>query len=127
MPKLGATICACLLMVAALAAQPTPATPRQPEHRFVTVAGLRIHYLDWGNPSAPPFVMLHGIDRVARTFDHVAPHFAGRYHVIAMDLRGHGDSGWDPQGRYLVEDHTSDLEGLVRALALRDITLWGNS
>ena len=71
--------------------------------------------------------MLHGIDRIARTFDHVAPHFAGRYHVIAMDLRGHGDSGWDPEGRYLVEDHVGDLEGLVRALGLRNVTLWGNS
>ena len=115
-----------LLTVASLAAQPR-ARPPAPEDRFVTVGGLRIHYVDWGNPSAPPFVMLHGIDRVARTFDRVAPHFAGRYHVIAMDLRGHGDSGWDPEGRYLVEDHVGDLEGLVRALGLRNVTLWGNS
>jgi pimeloyl-ACP methyl ester carboxylesterase len=115
-----------LLTLATLAAQ-APGTARPPEDRFVTVGGLRIHYLDWGNPSAPPFVMLHGIDRIARTFDHLAPHFADRYHVIAMDLRGHGDSGWDPEGRYLVEDHAGDLEGLVRALGLRNITLWGNS
>ncbi len=93
----------------------------------MSVGGLRLHYVDWGNRSAPPFVMLHGIDRVARTFDRVAPHFASRYHVIAMDLRGHGDSGWDPEGRYLVEDHVGDLEGLVRALGLRNVTLWGNS
>jgi len=64
---------------------------------------------------------------IARTFDHVAPRLAGRYHVIAMDLRGHGDSGWDAAGRYLVEDHVGDLEGLVRALGLRNVTLWGNS
>ena len=125
MPRFGATLSALLVTLAMLAAQPTPA--RQPDERFVTVNGLRIHYLDWGNPAAPPFVMLHGIDRIARTFDHVASRFAGRYHVIAMDLRGHGDSGWDPQGRYLVEDHAGDLEGVVRALGLRNITLWGNS
>jgi pimeloyl-ACP methyl ester carboxylesterase len=75
------------------------------------VAGLRLHYLDWGNPSAPPLILLHGIDRIAHTFDHIAPRFTSRYHVIAMDLRGHGDSGWDPQARYLVEDHVGDLEG----------------
>ncbi|HXR45041.1 MAG TPA: alpha/beta fold hydrolase, partial [Pseudolysinimonas sp.] len=88
---LTVTIGLSLLTLAVLAAQ-APGTARQPEDRFVTSDGLRIHYLDWGNPSAPPFVMLHGIDRIARTFDHVAPHFTDRYHVIAMDLRGHGDS-----------------------------------
>jgi pimeloyl-ACP methyl ester carboxylesterase len=123
---LSVTIGLSLLTLAVLAAQ-APGTARQPEDRFVTSDGLRIHYLDWGNPSAPPFVMLHGIDRIARTFDHVAPHFTDRYHVIAMDLRGHGDSGWDPEGRYLVEDHAGDLEALVRTLGLRNITLWGNS
>src|SRR6185503_11440907 len=68
-----------------------------------------------------------GIDRIAHTFDHIAPRFTSRYHVIAMDLRGHGDSGWDPQGRYLVEDHVGDLEGVARTLGLRNLTLWGNS
>jgi len=117
-----------LLTVAGLAAQRDGASPpAAPEDHFVSVGGLRLHYVDWGNQSAPPFVMLHGIDRIARTFDHLAPHFTDRYHVIAMDLRGHGDSGWDPQARYLVEDHLGDLEGLVRELGLRNVTLWGNS
>src|SRR5688572_8027326 len=98
-----------------------------PASAFVTVNGLRIHYVDWGNPGAPPLILIHGLDRVARTFDHVAPHFTSRFHVIAMDMRGHGDSGWDPEGRYLVEHHVGDVEGLVRELRLRDITLWGNS
>ena len=98
-----------------------------PRDGFVMSGSLRIHYVDWGSDGKPPLVLVHGIDRIARTFDHVATHFTGRYHVIAMDLRGHGDSGWDPQGRYLVEDHASDLEALVRALGLRDIVLWGNS
>jgi pimeloyl-ACP methyl ester carboxylesterase len=98
-----------------------------PVDRFVTVDRLRLHYVDWGNAGAPPFIMVHGIDRIARTFDHVAPHFASRYHVIALDMRGHGDSGWDPAGRYTVEDHVGDLAGLVRELRLRDVTLWGNS
>jgi len=98
-----------------------------PTDHTVTVNGLRLHYVDWGNAGAPPMILIHGLDRVARTFDHVAPHFAGRYHVIAVDMRGHGDSDWDPQGRYLVEDHAGDLEGLVQQLGLHGITLWGNS
>jgi esterase len=116
--------CAPLLAIAALVAQTSVA---RPEDHFVTAGGLRLHYLDWGNASAPPLVLLHGIDRLAHTFDHIAPRFTSRYHVIAMDLRGHGDSGWDPEARYLVEDHVGDLERLVRELGLRNVTLWGNS
>lgn len=109
-----------------------------PTDLFVTVNGLRIHYVDWGNPTAlgaeaqrakaaRPLILIHGLDRVSRTFDHLAPHFTSRYHVIAIDMRGHGDSGWDPAARYLVEDHVGDLEGLVAQLGLKNITIWGNS
>ena len=98
-----------------------------PAEMFVTVNGLRIHYVDWGNPTARPLILIHGLDRVSRTFDHLAPHFTARYHVIAMDMRGHGDSGWDPEARYLVEDHVGDVEGLVQQLGLKNITIWGNS
>src|SRR5687768_4351311 len=95
--------------------------------RFVTVNGLRIHYVDWGGAEKRPLILIHGLDRVARTFDHVVPHFIGRYRVIAVDMRGHGDSDWDPQARYVVDDHVNDLEGLVAQLGLKNITLWGNS
>ncbi|HLH31301.1 MAG TPA: alpha/beta hydrolase [Terriglobia bacterium] len=100
---------------------------QQPADRFVTVNGLRIHYLDWGNEAKPPLIMLHGIGRVAHTFDHIAPHFAPNYHVMAVDMRGHGDSAWDTKGNYLVEDYTKDIEGLADQLHLRNITIWGNS
>ncbi|MBI2150529.1 MAG: alpha/beta hydrolase [Acidobacteria bacterium] len=99
----------------------------QPAGRFVTVNGLRIHYLEWGAAGNPPLIMLHGIGRVAHTFDHIAPHFAAKYHVLAVDMRGHGDSAWDPKGAYLVEDYVKDIEGLARDLRLRNIVIWGNS
>lgn len=113
---------ACLL-----AASVTAQSPAEPADGFVTVNGLRIHYVDWGGSGRPPLVFIHGLDRVARTFDHLAPYFTSRYRVIAFDMRGHGDSGWDPAGRYLVEDHVGDLEGLVTQLGLRGIAIWGNS
>jgi esterase len=117
-----------VLAGSASAAQRGTAGPTAaPADKFVTSNGLRIHYVDWGNPGAPPLILIHGLDRVARTFDHVATHFTSRFHVIAIDMRGHGDSSWDPAGRYLVEDHVGDLEALVRQLGLRNITLWGNS
>ena len=99
----------------------------QPADRFVSVNGLRIHYLDWGSADKQPLIMLHGIGRVAHTFDHIAPHFAANYHVMAVDMRGHGDSDWDPKGAYLVEDYVKDIEGLAQQLRLRNIVIWGNS
>jgi pimeloyl-ACP methyl ester carboxylesterase len=110
-------LCSCLLTAEA----------QQPMDRFVTVNGLRIHYLDWGTDGKPPLIMLHGIGRVAHTFDHIAPHFVSNYHVMAVDMRGHGDSDWDPKGAYLVEDYTKDIEGLAEQLHLRNIVIWGNS
>jgi len=86
-----------------------------------------IHYLDWGTTGKPPLIMLHGIGRVAHTFDHIAAHFSTNYHVMAVDMRGHGDSDWDPQGAYLVEDYVKDIEGLAGQLNLRNIVIWGNS
>jgi esterase len=113
--------------VAASPAFQTLARAQDPTDRFVTVNGLRIHYLDWGNPDRPPFIMLHGIGRIAHTFDHLAPRFAASYHVLAIDMRGHGDSDWDPKAAYLVEDYVKDIEALVEALRLRNLTLLGNS
>ncbi|HYR84814.1 MAG TPA: alpha/beta hydrolase [Terriglobia bacterium] len=95
--------------------------------RYVTVNGLRIHYLDFGGDGRQPLIMLHGIGRVAHTFDHIAGHFSRNYHVMAVDMRGHGDSGWDPKGAYLVEDYVKDIEGLAQELRLRNIVIWGNS
>jgi len=95
--------------------------------RFVNVNGLRIHFVEWGKQGAQPMILLHGIGRVARTFDPVAMHFSKNHRVIAMDMRGHGDSDWDPEGRYLVEDYVQDVEGLAAQLQLQDIIIWGNS
>ena len=95
--------------------------------RYVTVNGLRIHYLEWGVPGRPPLVLLHGIARCAHNFDHLAPHFAQTHHVLAVDLRGHGDSQWDAGAAYLVEDYTSDVAALIERLGLRNAVLWGNS
>ena len=97
----------------------------QPLDRSADVDGMPVHYLEWGTQGRQPLVLLHGIARTAHTFDHLAPHFADRFHVIAVDLRGHGDSGWDPQSAYLVEDYVKDVAGLVRDLGLRDIVFWG--
>ena len=55
---------------------------------------LRLHYTDWGNPDAPPMILIHGGRDHCRNWDWVAEHFRHDYHIIAPDLRGHGDSEW---------------------------------
>src|SRR5262245_1152240 len=95
--------------------------------RFVTANGMRLHYLDWGGAETPVILLLHGIARHAHTFDHLVPTLGREYRVIALDMRGHGDSDWSSQGAYLVEDYVKDLEAFVRALGLERVTLLGNS
>ena len=95
--------------------------------RFITVNGLRLHYLEWGDPAKPAMILLHGIARHAHTFDHIAPDLARDHRVLAIDMRGHGDSAWSPEGAYLVEDYVKDLEALLEQLAIRRVTLLGNS
>jgi molybdate transport system substrate-binding protein len=106
---------------------PVVQSPTDGVDRFVTVNGLRLHYLDWGNEGKPPFILLHGISRTAHTFDHVARRYQKDYHVIAVDMRGHGDSAWDPNAQYLVEDYVKDIEGIVGQLQLRNVVMMGNS
>lgn len=122
MTRLG---CAAILFVLAAAVPATSQTPYA--DRYATVNGLRLHYLDWGASAKPTLILLHGIARHAHTFDHLASNLARDYRVIALDMRGHGDSGWSPEGAYLVEDYVKDLVGLVEQLGLRKLTLLGNS
>jgi esterase len=123
--RISGYIFTCALLGAGLAQTQTP--PKRYADRFITVNGLRLHYLDWGSPEKPPFIMLHGISRVAHQFDHLARIFTPDYHVIAIDMRGHGDSAWSPEGAYMVEDYVKDLEGFTDQLNLRGLTLLGNS
>jgi pimeloyl-ACP methyl ester carboxylesterase len=115
-----------VFIVAALLLSST-AFGQAPQDRFVNVNGLRLHYLEWGSEGKTPLILLHGIGRVAHTFDHLAGHFSPNYHVIAVDMRGHGDSGWDANGAYLVEDYVKDIEALAQQLRLKNIVIWGNS
>src|SRR6187455_3099191 len=97
----SASVLACipLLAMAMLGHAQVPASAR-PADRFVTVSGLRLHYLDWGNPSAPPLILLHGGRDHCRNWDWVAQDLRRDFHILAPDLRGHGDSAYSPSGDY---------------------------
>lgn len=99
----------------------------QPADRYVTVGGLRLHYLDYGSPNAPPLLMLHGLSGHAHTFDLAAPHLVDRYHVLSLDVRGRGESDWAPDGDYSFPGYLADVTGLSEALGFRRIALVGTS
>ncbi len=65
-----------------------------PTSRIYFSQRLRLHYVDWGNPDAPPLVLLHGGRDHCRNWDWVAEELRKDWHIIAPDLRGHGDSDW---------------------------------
>lgn len=67
------------------------------EERRVDVQGCPIHYLHWGDPSKPGLVLVHGGAAHAHWWAFLAPMLTRGYHVVAIDLSGHGDSGHRPQ------------------------------
>ena len=115
------------LFEAATRAGVTFAEEATPTDRFVDANGLRFHYLEWGAPEATPIVMLHGFAQTAHTWDFLALYLSGRYRVIALDQRGHGDSDWAPDGSYTLDDHQADLKAIVTALELSDTVFIGLS
>jgi pimeloyl-ACP methyl ester carboxylesterase len=64
-----------------------------PEERIIDVDGCPIHYLSWGAPDLPGLVFVHGGAAHAWWWGFLAPMFTERWHVVALDLSGHGESG----------------------------------
>jgi pimeloyl-ACP methyl ester carboxylesterase len=88
---------------------------------------LRLHFADWGNDDKPPLVLVHGGRDHARNWDWVARALRDDYHVIAPDLRGHGDSEWARGGNYMIQEFVLDIAQLIKTLDLNPVTLVGHS
>ena len=88
----------------------------EPTQKFVTSQRIPISYWDWGNEAAPPLVLVHGGKDHARQWDRIAQAFRDTYHVVALDLRGHGNSGWSPGGTYGLSDNAIDLIRVIETV-----------
>ncbi|HWN04594.1 MAG TPA: alpha/beta hydrolase [Candidatus Dormibacteraeota bacterium] len=84
--------------------------------RALKVGGLTLNALEWGEPGRPALCFLHGGSAHAHWFDGVVASFADRFHVLALDQRGHGTSEWAPEPAYASEDFAGDLLGLADAM-----------
>jgi len=88
---------------------------------------LRLHYVDWGNEDAPPLLLIHGGRDHCRNWDWVAEDLRKDYHIIAPDLRGHGDSEWIKGGTYHIVDYVYDIAQLIHQQKMTPVTIIGHS
>ena len=88
---------------------------------------LRLHYVTWGKEGAPPLLLIHGGRDHCRNWDWVAARLAGRYHLIAPDLRGHGDSEWATGASYNEINYVYDIAQLVHQKADGPVTIIAHS
>ena len=96
---------------------------------LIEMRGLRFHYRDWPSKraGAPDLVLLHGFTGHARSWDAFAEAMTDRYRVLALDQRGHGESGWAAADKYGNTEMVDDLAAFVAAMGLKDFTLLGLS
>ena len=98
-----------------------------PTSRIYFSQRLRLHYVDWGNPSAPPLLLVHGGRDHCRNWDWVATALRRDWHILAPDLRGHGDSQWSPDGNYSTAAYVYDLAQLIHQQELAPVTIVSHS
>jgi len=87
----------------------------------------RFHYLQWGDPDAPPLLFLHGSNQSAHSFDLVSLHLADRFCVYALDQRGHGDSEWAKDSDYSSGAMGLDAAAFIDAMGLERLIVVGHS
>jgi pimeloyl-ACP methyl ester carboxylesterase len=98
-----------------------------PLMRDTVVNRVRLTVLDWGPPSAPTVVLLHGGSLTAHTWDLVCAALSQQYRCLAVDLRGHGDSEWPADGDYRLAALEADISTLIAAECLTPPVLVGMS
>lgn len=105
------------------------ARPAPYAESYIEVNGLKLRVQDYGTPGKPELLCLHGGAANAHWYDFVAHGFTTDYHLRAVDLRGHGDSQWDPSPTptYGYHQHAADVKVLAEQLDLRDFVLIGHS
>jgi pimeloyl-ACP methyl ester carboxylesterase len=96
-----------------------------PEDRDIKIGDLSLHYLDWGNTDAVPIILLHGLCANVHYWDFFSRTMTNKYHLIAVDQRGHGNSDWAES--YGPRDYVLDLEAFVDSLKLTEFVLIGHS
>lgn len=88
--------------------------------------GLRLAYIELGDPNGVPILLLHGFTDSARSWSLTAPYLAAGFRVVAPDLRGHGHSD-KPKGCYTIPEMANDIRFLIEVLDLVPTHVVGHS
>lgn len=99
----------------------------EPISHFFYSDRLKLQFWDYGQNGHPSLVLVHGALDHARSWDGVARTLRERYHVYALDLRGHGNSAWAQGATYSVAEHVLDLSALLDIIDDFPIRLVGHS
>jgi pimeloyl-ACP methyl ester carboxylesterase len=96
---------------------------------FVDVDGLRLHHVEHASAHGGrvPLVLLHGVTGHATVWSDVAARLGGTRRVIALDMRGFGDSQWSPTSSYATTEHADDVVGVLDALGIARVDVVGSS
>jgi pimeloyl-ACP methyl ester carboxylesterase len=86
---------------------------------------VSIHYAE-GPPNGPPLVLLHGLARDWKSFSVLLPELSSRFHVLALDLRGHGGSSRVPSG-YRIIDYAIDVSAFAKQIVPAGAAIFGHS
>lgn len=90
--------------------------------RFRGHEGVALVADAWGEPDAPPVLLLHGGGQTRHAWRGTAQAIAREgWYALAMDLRGHGDSDWSPSGDYSVDAFVADVRAVVATLRRRPV------
>jgi len=104
-----------------------PADDNGPTSHMFMSQRMRLHYVEWGNPDAPPLLLLHGTRDHCRNWDWIARELRHEWHIIAPDLRGHGDSAHSAEGYYGMEAMVYDLAQLIHQQSLAPLAIVAHS
>ncbi len=97
------------------------------KNHHVILRKRRFHYREWGKPSAPGLLFLHGGNQTCHTWNVICAALSDQYHCIALDQRGHGDSEWSYEGDYALTSQMKDIVALIDHLEWPSLTIIGMS
>ena len=105
--------------------------PHDPSVRYhsrqTVLRGMRFHFTEWGEPGAPPVLLLHGGNQSCHSWDLVSLHLSDRYHVYALDQRGHGDTEWSRDIDYSMETMATDVLAFLADQQVENPIIFGHS
>lgn len=95
--------------------------------KIIDIDGVTIRYREEGDVTKPTLLMVHGFTSSLETWDALSENLKADFHIVRLDLPGHGLTGPDPQERYSNEETVTILSQFIDALKLDRPTLIGNS